>query len=38
MSEGQVVESGTHQELIAQNGLYAQSWKQQTKEKPSIRN
>ena len=32
MSEGHVVESGTHQELIAQNGLYAQSWKQQMKE------
>jgi ATP-binding cassette subfamily B protein len=34
MSEGQVVESGTHHELIAQNGLYAQSWKQQMKEQP----
>jgi ATP-binding cassette, subfamily B, bacterial len=32
MSEGQVVESGTHKELIARNGLYAQSWKQQMKE------
>jgi ATP-binding cassette subfamily B protein len=32
MSEGRVVESGTHQELIAFNGLYAQSWKHQMQE------
>jgi len=29
MDRGQIVESGTHQTLIAQNGLYAQSWSRQ---------
>ncbi|MGB3239670.1 MAG: ABC transporter ATP-binding protein [Geitlerinemataceae cyanobacterium] len=29
MREGQIVESGTHLELLAQNGFYAQSWKAQ---------
>jgi ATP-binding cassette subfamily B protein len=27
--DGQVIEAGTHSELIAQNGRYAQSWRQQ---------
>ena len=30
LNYGQVVESGTHQELVALGGLYAQAWKAQT--------
>jgi len=29
MDRGQIVESGSHQQLISQNGLYAQSWSRQ---------
>jgi ATP-binding cassette, subfamily B, bacterial len=29
MRDGQIVESGSHQELLDQDGLYAQSWKSQ---------
>jgi len=29
MHEGEIVESGTHHELLAQGGLYAQSWTRQ---------
>lgn len=29
MDEGRVIESGSHSELIAQNGRYAQSWAEQ---------
>jgi len=29
MDEGQIVESGSHAELLAQAGLYAQSWRTQ---------
>ncbi len=31
MDQGQVVESGTHQQLLAQGGLYAESWNAQMK-------
>ncbi len=30
ISGGQVIESGSHQELLAAGGLYAQSWREQT--------
>jgi ATP-binding cassette, subfamily B, bacterial len=30
MQRGQIVESGSHHELLAQGGLYARSWKTQT--------
>jgi ABC-type transport system involved in Fe-S cluster assembly fused permease/ATPase subunit len=33
MAEGQVVESGTHNELLELGGRYAQSWQQQTRKK-----
>ncbi len=29
---GQIIESGSHQELLAKNGRYAQSWRIQTRE------
>ena len=30
MQQGQIVEDGTHDELLAQNGLYARYWKRQS--------
>jgi len=30
MDEGRIVEEGTHDELVARNGLYAQLWKRQS--------
>jgi ATP-binding cassette subfamily B multidrug efflux pump len=30
MDHGRIVEEGTHQELIAQGGLYAQLWQRQS--------
>ncbi len=33
MAEGQVIESGTHNELLKRDGKYAQSWRQQIREK-----
>ena len=32
MSEGRIVESGTHHELVAQGGRYAESWAVQTRQ------
>ena len=34
MDHGRIVESGTHRELLAQQGLYAQMWALQQQEKP----
>jgi len=34
MDKGQMIESGTHDELLALNGRYASSWRQQIEEKP----
>ena len=36
MVGGRIVEAGTHQELLAQNGLYAQSWRAQTQAEGKI--
>jgi ATP-binding cassette, subfamily B, bacterial len=33
MVDGKIIESGTHAELAARNGHYAQSWRQQTQKK-----
>jgi ABC-type multidrug transport system fused ATPase/permease subunit len=30
MDQGQIIEQGSHQELLSQNGVYAQLWKHQT--------
>jgi len=35
MSEGQIIESGTHSELLAMNGHYAESWYRQTSSTPA---
>ena len=32
MQHGQIVESGSHEQLLAKNGEYAQSWRQQVRE------
>lgn len=32
MKDGKIVESGSHEELIKQNSLYATSWNKQIKE------
>lgn len=36
MHEGEIVESGTHAGLLANNGLYAQSWSAQMQAAPSV--
>ena len=33
MADGHIIESGTHTELVSDNGLYAQSWQKQMKKK-----
>jgi len=30
LDKGKIIEQGSHQELLAQNGLYAQLWKHQS--------
>ena len=32
LDEGEVIEQGTHQDLLAQNGWYARTWRQQQEE------
>jgi ATP-binding cassette subfamily B protein len=32
MDQGRIIESGSHQELLDQNGRYAQSWRTQIRE------
>jgi ATP-binding cassette subfamily B protein len=36
MDRGRIVESGSHQRLLDHNGLYAQSWSRQTREKVRV--
>jgi ABC-type transport system involved in cytochrome bd biosynthesis fused ATPase/permease subunit len=37
MRDGHIVESGSHDQLLAQNGLYAQSWTAQMHGDSSLR-
>jgi ABC-type glutathione transport system ATPase component len=36
MEQGRMVESGCHDELLAQGGLYAQSWTAQVQDQPDV--
>jgi hypothetical protein len=36
VKSGQIVERGTHAELLEQNGLYAQLYREQFSEKPEF--
>ena len=33
MDKGRIIERGTHEELLAQNGVYANLWRVQTGER-----
>jgi ATP-binding cassette subfamily B protein len=34
MNHGKIIESGSHEELVALNGMYAHSWRAQTESTP----
>jgi len=36
MEQGRMVESGCHDELLAQDGRYAQSWTAQVQDRPDV--
>jgi ATP-binding cassette subfamily B protein len=36
MQQGQIVESGSHQQLLSKKGEYARSWNQQGREPPIV--
>jgi ATP-binding cassette subfamily B protein len=36
MRQGQIVEAGSHEQLVAQGGAYARSWNAQTHHQPSL--
>jgi ATP-binding cassette subfamily B protein len=38
LEQGEVVETGTHEDLIAEKGLYYAMWRQQIGERKATRN